>query len=232
MSAKYPELKRYIIEKINNGEYKVGEMLPTEKEFTQIFNVSRMTVRRALDDLIQDGILRRKSGSGVFLAEKKLERSVKKISVSQDKDILQRYKTLTVKVVDWKIINNHYLAKKYLGIENEDILQLKRVQFGDGQPIVYENLFLPLKYFPLLKKEECTQGFQKIVEEYFIEKDKYKDNKITVEAKCANKKIASLLHIAVNAPVLQIVVTAVDEQGHSYFCGVNSYAGDDFFYSD
>lgn len=232
MSAKYPEIKRYIIDKINKGEYKQGVMLPSEKEFTELFHVSRMTVRRALDDLIQDGLLRRKSGSGVFLTEKKLERSVSKISVSKDESIHQLYKTLSVKVIDLKMIDNHYLAKKYLDIEDEKIIQLKRVQLGDGKPIVYENLFLPLKYFTPFEKEECLQGFENVVEKHFLKKDVYEKNNIIIEARTATKKIATLLQIAVNDPILQIVVTAVDKEGNKYYCGVNSYAGDQFIYRD
>lgn len=55
MAAKYPEIKKYILEQIDNGKFKEDVMLPSEKEFTELFNVSRMTVRRAFDDLIQDG---------------------------------------------------------------------------------------------------------------------------------------------------------------------------------
>lgn len=232
MGAKYPELKRYIVEQINKGEYKPGVMLPSEKEFTQLFNVSRMTVRRAFDDLIQDGILRRQAGSGVFLTEKKLERSFSKISISQDETVNQIYKNLSVKVLDLKIIKNHYLAKKYLGIENEDIIQLKRVQLGDGKPIVYENIFLPLKYFTLFEKEECFQSFSNVIDKHFIEIEKREKNIIIVEAKCATKKIATLLHIAVNSPILQIVITAVDKDGNKYYCGINSYSGEEFMYCD
>ena len=56
MAAKYPEIKKYILEQIDNGKFKEDVMLPSEKEFTELFNVSRMTVRRAFDDLIQDGV--------------------------------------------------------------------------------------------------------------------------------------------------------------------------------
>ena len=70
MAAKYPEIKKYILEQIDNGKFKEDVMLPSEKEFTELFNVSRMTVRRAFDDLIQDGVLIRKRGSGLFLAKK------------------------------------------------------------------------------------------------------------------------------------------------------------------
>lgn len=55
MAAKYPKIKKYILEQIDNGKFKEDVMLPSEKEFTELFNVSRMTVRRAFDDLIQDG---------------------------------------------------------------------------------------------------------------------------------------------------------------------------------
>jgi DNA-binding GntR family transcriptional regulator len=65
MASRYPEIQKDILKKIEENTYQPGELLPTEKEFTEHFQVSRMTVRRAFDELIQDGVLIRRPGSGV-----------------------------------------------------------------------------------------------------------------------------------------------------------------------
>ena len=73
MSTKYPEIKQYILTQIHHGNYSKGMKLPPEKDFVQLFNVSRMTVRRAFDELIQEGALIRKIDSGVFVSSDKIE---------------------------------------------------------------------------------------------------------------------------------------------------------------
>lgn len=231
MAGKYPEIKKYILEQIENNNFKTGVMLPTEKEFTKLFNVSRMTVRRALDDLIQDGILIRKPGSGVFLAKTKIQKSMSSISTSQDKIIHQMYDNLTVKIIDFKIVHNHHMVRKYLGIENEDALQIKRVQFGDNHPIVYENIFLPVKYFSAIDKTECYQSFKNIVEKHFLLDASTLNHKVTVEAKVASKALSSLLLVPINSAILQLDIIATGLNGEKYYCGINSYSGDNFSYS-
>lgn len=230
MAAKYPEIKKYILEQIDNGKFKEDVMLPSEKEFTELFNVSRMTVRRAFDDLIQDGVLIRKRGSGLFLAKKKMSRSMNQISVSKDEQLHKIFKQLTVKVLEVKVIDDNYIAKEYFNLEQEKIIRVKRIQLGDGQPIVYEKIYLPLKYFTMVKKEECYQSFENVIEKHFLIKQQELSNQIIVEAKVANKKISSLLQIPINSPILQLKIIAKDSSDKIYYYGINSYPGDQFVY--
>lgn len=234
MAARYPEIKKYILEQIDAGHYKEGVMLPSEKEFTQLFHVSRMTIRRALDDLIQDGILIRKRGSGVFLSRKKIERSIEKVSISHDKAILEKYKELSVKIIEFKIVHDHYIVKKNLGIENEDAYQIKRVQLGDNQPIVYEKIFLPVRYFSKITKEECYQSFANVVNNHFTGEcdEEHRHNQIVVSACLATKRISSLLQVPVNSPILQMSIVVCGENEEKYYCGINSYSGEDFYYTE
>lgn len=230
MAAKYPEIKKYILEQIDNGNFKEDVMLPSEKKFTELFNVSRMTVRRAFDDLIQDGVLIRKPGSGLFLAKKKMSRSMNQISVSKDEQMHKIFKQLTVKVLEVKVIDDNYIAKEYFNLEQEKIIRVKRVQLGDGQPIVYEKIYLPLKYFTIVKKEECYQSFENVIKKHFLIKQQELSNQIIVEAKVATKKMSTLLQIPINSPVLQLRIIAKDCNDKVYYYGINSYPGDQFIY--
>ena len=66
MASLYPFIKEDILKDIQSGVYQEDKMLPPEREFTEKYRVSRMTIRRALDELIQDGVLIR-SLAVVFL---------------------------------------------------------------------------------------------------------------------------------------------------------------------
>ena len=152
------------------------------------------------------------------------------ISVSKDEQLHKIFKQLTVKVLEVKVIDDNYIAKEYFNLEQEKIIRVKRVQLGDGQPIVYEKIYLPLKYFTMVKKEECYQSFENVIEKHFLIKQQELSNQIIVEAKVANKKISSLLQIPINSPILQLKIIAKDSSDKIYYYGINSYPGDQFVY--
>ena len=68
--VKYTEIYEYIKNKILNDEYKAGEKLPSEHELTSLFDVSRNTVRRAINQLSFEGLVASVHGKGVFVLEK------------------------------------------------------------------------------------------------------------------------------------------------------------------
>lgn len=67
--ARYAEIKRYIRRRIEDGDWPVGERVPSENRLGEMFNVSRMTARRALQELTDEGVLVRSQGLGTFVAE-------------------------------------------------------------------------------------------------------------------------------------------------------------------
>ena len=67
--ALYYQVENSIREKIENGEWKVGQKLPTEPELCQFFGVSRTTVRQAVDSLVTSGLLAKKQGSGTYVTQ-------------------------------------------------------------------------------------------------------------------------------------------------------------------
>lgn len=80
--TRYQEIIRFIKNKINSGKYLADEKLPSENELARIFNVSRQTVRKALNELTEDGYIYSKQGAGTFVAPRIKEgQSTKNIAV-------------------------------------------------------------------------------------------------------------------------------------------------------
>ena len=69
----YFQIKQIFKEKMESGQYKIGEVLPSERELQKIFKVSRITVRQALNELVSEGYLSRKRGKGTFVIPHKIE---------------------------------------------------------------------------------------------------------------------------------------------------------------
>ena len=215
MASLYPFIKEDILKDIQSGVYQEDKMLPPEREFTEKYRVSRMTIRRALDELIQDGVLIRKSGSGVFIAKNKKSRSISKVSIQTDEEIVKTYGKVIIKVVSIKTVVNHPLALRYL----------------DGKtPIVYENIFLPKRYFNSLDKIDCTRSMSQIVHETIKVKEAT-NRSIEVEARLASKKLATYLEVAKNAPILQTTIIEKNAENNPLYCGVNSFDATEFKYT-
>lgn len=73
LSPLYYQLEEEIKEAIQKLELAPGEMIPSEKEYTEKYEISRMTVRQAISNLVNDGYLYRQRGKGTFVAQQKLE---------------------------------------------------------------------------------------------------------------------------------------------------------------
>lgn len=231
MASLYPIIKEDILKNIKTGVYQENKMLPPERELTEKYQVSRMTIRRALDELIQDGVLIRKAGSGVFIAKKKQSRSMSKVSIQTDQDIIDTYGKVSIKVITLKVVNNHPVAMRYLNLEpDEEVYQLKRVQYGGKTPIVYESIFLPKRNFNPLDNIDCKKSMNEIVKET-IKKNMAVNRSIEVEAKLASKKLSTYLEVAKNSPILQTVIIERDEQFNPLYCGVNSFDATEFKYT-
>lgn len=78
----YKQLETILQKEIENGERTAGTRIPTENELSEQYNVSRVTVRKALAGLSDQGYLERKSGKGTFVAEKKLQRELSTGAIS------------------------------------------------------------------------------------------------------------------------------------------------------
>src|SRR3954447_18057502 len=72
----YDQLKQILKDAIGQGVYKSGEKLPNETELCDLYGVSRITVRRAIQDLADDGFLERKQGKGTFVTRTKITREL------------------------------------------------------------------------------------------------------------------------------------------------------------
>ncbi len=66
---RYDEIYADLIQQINSRKWKSGEKLPTEREFSEYYSVSRPTISRVLNQLRDDGLLRRLVGAGTFLTD-------------------------------------------------------------------------------------------------------------------------------------------------------------------
>lgn len=110
----YLQLKDYILEKINNNEWSVGEKLPTEVELQDMLGISRITIRHALDLLENEGHIVKKRAKGTFVAPPKFSYSLPKLT-SFSEDIMQKNCVPGSRTQVLKVVSDGAVAA-YMGI--------------------------------------------------------------------------------------------------------------------
>lgn len=140
----YFQLKELIVQEIKSGKYEVDSLIPTEKEMSEQFDISRTTVRQAITELVQEGWLYRVKSKGTFIARQKIKQ-----------DFLQRLETFSeqmnrigvepsTEVLEFKTMKASREVAENLKIqEGEQVIYLFRRRFGDKEPVVTVETYLP-----------------------------------------------------------------------------------------
>ena len=134
---------------IKKGEYQSGERIPSEPELSHTYSVSRITVRRAIEDLCTDGYLIKQQGRGTFVGSPRVER---KFSQAQgpksfadtciDNGIVSG-----AHVIDTQIVPARPHELEFFGLsEGELLLYVHRVRTADGLAVCDENVFIPYEW--------------------------------------------------------------------------------------
>lgn len=150
----YLQLMEKLIDKITQQEYLVDEQLPAERELCDIYSLSRITVRQALQELEREGYIYKLHGKGTFVASKSYNQKLVKL-YSFTEEMHKIGKVPTTKVLSFKKISvDERLALK-MGLEAyDDVYQVTRIRLADGEPLMYETSFIPDKIFPDLTERE------------------------------------------------------------------------------
>jgi GntR family transcriptional regulator len=143
----YQQIISYVKEYIDNGIYQKGNIIPSEQELCNQFNTSRMTVRKAIDELVNDGFLYRIQGRGTFVSHWVYRKSLEVLGFTYHMTQLG-YKPGS-KVLSFVVKTPEtFIAEKLKILPTENVYFLSRVRMADLEPIAIENVYLPEKRFP------------------------------------------------------------------------------------
>lgn len=196
----YYQLKESILKAINKKEFAVGERLPSERELAEYHNISRMTVKKAVDILVDSGYLLRKQGSGTFVTDYKQSYSISPL-LSFSKEMEKKGLNYNTKILSFSIVNDQQAAAKMNLAPEKELIKLERLRMIENKPFLLENTYLSRNNFPNLKKEhlENTSLFKLIKESYNIQ---LSSAEAEVEAVIFNSKIAEKMKVKEGIPGL------------------------------
>lgn len=204
----YYQLKEIIREKISNNEYKVNDLIPSETELCKMYNVSRITVRKAILDLVQEGVLYRGRGLGTFVAEP-FEASKLYGVHGFTEEILKLNQRPSAKLLDFKIKKATAGISEKLNISKEEmVILIKRIRYVNDEPCLIENMYFPYSKVEGIEKANLEGSIYQILKDkynYKIDKateifepvilDEFESKMLNVKSPCAGLRIERIGYI-------------------------------------
>ncbi|MFC6324067.1 GntR family transcriptional regulator [Companilactobacillus baiquanensis] len=222
----YIQIHNRIRKEIELGKWTVGERIPSERQLAEDFSVSRMTLRQAIQTLVDEGILQRQVGSGTYVASSKVQEkmsgttSFTEITEGQGKK--PSSKTVSYHTADPSMSE---IEKLQLS-DGEQILRMERIRYADKQPICFEVTTIPIKIVDNLDKNDITSSLYKALEDKAGLK--LGSASQTVSAMLASEKIATLLNVKRGSAILRLRQITTLDDGRPFEYVRSQYAGDRF----
>lgn len=202
----------------------VGAAIPSERRLSQELGVSRLTLRAALDELVREGYLERRHGSGTFVTQPKIAQQLTLTSFSEDmrrRGMVPGSRTLELAVST---------AGARLGLRlqvspEERVVRVKRLRTADGEPMAMEVLHVPQALVPGLRQQDLEdRSFYELLE------DRYgiliTSSTQTIEPTVTNEEESSVLGVPLHSPAFLFERTSLTESGRVVEFVHSIYRGD------
>jgi GntR family transcriptional regulator len=209
----YEQIHRSLREMIVAGKVAPGKPVPSERELSEHFSVSRMTARQALRALRQDGLAYLERGLGTFVAKRKVDVHTRNLAGFTE-DMLQRGLQPSSRVVRLKRETPTQTKLDDLGLKaGAEVFRLERLRLADGTPMAYEINFIPATLCPDLDQRDLANDslYRILGEEYGV---RFQRAEEVLEAACATVTEARHLSIKPNAPLLVVHRIMYSETNH------------------
>ncbi|MEW6243396.1 MAG: GntR family transcriptional regulator [Bacillota bacterium] len=222
----YYQLAKWLEAQIRNGELKPGEALPTETDLAARFEISRMTVRRAISELVAAGMVYAQQGKGTFVASPKLDDIVFEMS-NFNEDVKQRGLQVKTTLLEARIVRADEELKEKFGVndDNARFLYFRTVTTAEEERLAYEKKYtIYTKSKPILEAELKDPTLPGLISAHSDSMPV--SSKKVLQVANSSKEEASVLGISRNAPVFVIEQTVYDPDLRPLGWSRSVYRGD------
>ncbi|WP_106496103.1 GntR family transcriptional regulator [Lentibacillus sp. Marseille-P4043] len=217
-------IKDEILTRIKSNHYKKGEQIPTELDLCKDFNVSRTTVRTALNQLTLEGYLVRIQGRGTYVAEQKVNQSLSQTVKRYSDQIEVQGKKAEITLISITVVPASELIQQSLDVSlNDPIQRIERVRKANDEPTQYEIAYIPWNVAPGITQTHAeTSLYAALKKEFNVHIAKTTEH---VEITLADERSCYHLDCELGLPCFYIETIAEDEKGQkieysrSYFRG-------------
>lgn len=209
----YQRLRDEMLAKISSGEWLPGEAIPTEAELTRQYGVAVGTVRKAVDTLVNEGLLLRAQGRGTFVRRPNFDGSLFRF-------FRQLSDSGQAQVPDSRILAcsrevPEATVRRALQLDETDAcVSLERLRLIDGKPLFHERIWLPAGRFGELL-EVAPDDFPPLLYPFYEARcgQRVASARETLTVAAADASLAETLQVAPDSPVVVIERTALGYDG-------------------
>ncbi len=222
----YFQLEKLIMEEIENGAYPVGSVIPTEKELSQMFGISRTTVRQAIADLVRKEQLYRIKSKGTFVARPKISQGFIQSIQSFDEDVRSEGRSPSTQVLELKELElPEEIALQMDMAPGARAVYLYRRRCADGEPIVRVETYLPYDLCSFTLTHDFTS---ESLYQVLSEREETDVSRITriCEARLANADDVAVLNMKRGRPIHYFISMGRNRAGRLIEYSIARYRGE------
>lgn len=223
----YAKIADDLLDRIESGEIRPGDRLPTERKLSEQLKVNRLTVRRAYNLLESQGLLERRQGSGTYLSERKIERQAS-VLISFTRGMQRRGYLPGARVIRFERKPVEASQAKFLNLSGTALVyHIHRLRTINQEPVLLERLTIPVHRFPHFERHDlATHSLYEVMQmEYGVSVHHARQS---LEPVNASGYEAGLLEVQVGAALMLEVRVAFDGDGVPVEYGQDLYRGDRF----
>ncbi len=221
----YYQLKKQILEKIIHNEFSINDQLPNELDMVELFDISRSTVRQAINELVSEGYLYRIKAKGTFISHPKVDESFFQQLESFNNEMIRKGLKPSTKVLALKKVTGNVEMNTQLSLPLErPLIYLSRLRYANEEPVVYLETYLSGEFENLLKEDFAAQSLYSILEEKYNLRIERAIREI--EAVNANPQEKKYLNLDKNNAICLVKTIAYANNGIPIEYSIARYRGD------
>ncbi len=221
VGARYREIERYLRGLVD--EAKPGDPLPSEAELCERFSVSRMTVRQALQELTNDGLVDRRRGQGTFVSQRPVHRRPG-VFLSFSEEMARRGAMATSRLLDASVTHARPVESVDLSLgDAAEVVRVVRVRLADGTPVALEDAALLPELAGVLDEDLATGSLHDALQRRGVVATRAVG---TITARMARASETDLLDLPPQAALLVELRILFDQRGRAFERTETRYVAD------
>lgn len=225
MDPLYKSVYKDLLDKINSNFYKKGETIPTELELAELYQVSRPTIRQAVQLLVNDGHLEKRKKRGTIVCAPKIQQEFTQVIESFDDEMKRKGLIPKTKVISFRIEKaNEEVCNALQLEEDEEVYKLTRLRFTQNQPNVLVITYIPCRFFPNLLDVDFTSN--RLYSIFYQQGMPIESIKRKLETISADDTVADLLDINSKDPIFYFHSTGYTKNRIPIEYSISKYRGD------
>ena len=224
-SPKYLEIQNLLLQRIKNGDYQEGQLIPKEVNLAEQLNVSRPTVRHAIRNLVQAWYLERRKKRGTIVTQTKIKQQFTHVIESYNTEIQNNGLVAKTQVLNFSTEKASDEVAEALTIKpNTEVYKLVRLRSADNKPVVFVVTYLPIAQLSDLQKIDFTH--HSLYSELAKAGLEITHVSRKIEVHPATEEEAQLLETDIKAPIFYFHTIGFTKDHRALEYSIASYRGD------